>query len=71
VTSFSTATCSASAASNRARSTTAGTAIWAFVILRQETVAEADEEGEGDALVQKLHQRVAKEIGAIARPGRS
>jgi acyl-CoA synthetase (AMP-forming)/AMP-acid ligase II len=50
---------------------TTGQAIWAFVILRQETVAEADEEGEGDALVQKLHQRVAKEIGAIARPGRS
>jgi acetyl-CoA synthetase len=29
---------------------TTGQAIWAFVILRQETVAEADEEGEGDAL---------------------
>ncbi|MDQ3094875.1 MAG: AMP-binding protein, partial [Actinomycetota bacterium] len=47
---------------------TTGQAICAFVILRSEAAAEADEPGEGDALVQELRQHVAKEIGAIARP---
>ncbi|HET7474407.1 MAG TPA: acetate--CoA ligase [Dermatophilaceae bacterium] len=47
---------------------TTGQAVCAFVILRQEAVAEADEEGEGAGLVQELRQHVAKEIGAIAKP---
>ena len=47
---------------------TTGQAVCAFVILRAEAVAEADEEGEGAELVQQLRQHVAKEIGAIAKP---
>ncbi|MFK5582988.1 MULTISPECIES: acetate--CoA ligase [unclassified Serinicoccus] len=47
---------------------TTGQAICAFVILRQEAVAEADEQGEGGDLVAELRQHVAKEIGAIAKP---
>jgi len=47
---------------------TTGQAICAFVILRQEAVDQADEEGEGEDLVAELRQHVAKEIGAIAKP---
>ena len=47
---------------------TTGQAICAFVILREEAVEEADEEGEGEDLVAELRQHVAKEIGAIAKP---
>jgi acetyl-CoA synthetase len=45
-----------------------GQAVCAFVILRSEAVAEADEPGEGQALVQELRQHVSKEIGPIAKP---
>jgi acetyl-CoA synthetase len=45
-----------------------GQAVVAFVILRESAVEEADEEGEGEELVQELRQHVAKEIGAIAKP---
>ncbi|WP_298887329.1 acetate--CoA ligase [uncultured Serinicoccus sp.] len=47
---------------------TTGQAICAFVILREEAVEQADEEGEGQDLVAELRQHVAKEIGAIAKP---
>jgi acetyl-CoA synthetase len=47
---------------------TTGQAICAFVILRSEAVAEADEPGEGEALVQELRMHVAREIGPIAKP---
>jgi acetyl-CoA synthetase len=47
---------------------TTGQAVCAFVILRQEAVAEADEPGEGEALVQELRNHVAKQIGPIAKP---
>jgi acetyl-CoA synthetase len=47
---------------------TTGQAICAFVILRADAVAEADEEGEGGELVAELRNHVAKEIGAIAKP---
>ena len=47
---------------------TTGQAICAFVILRSEAVAEADEPGEGEALVQELRAHVAREIGPIAKP---
>ena len=47
---------------------TTGQAVCAFVILRQEAVAEADEPGEGKDLVQELRNHVAKEIGPIAKP---
>ncbi|WP_122261839.1 acetate--CoA ligase [Ornithinimicrobium cerasi] len=47
---------------------TTGQAICAFVILRQEAVAEADEQGEGGDLVAELRNHVAKEIGPIAKP---
>ncbi|CCH76993.1 acetyl-CoA synthetase [Nostocoides japonicum T1-X7] len=45
-----------------------GQAVCAFVILRQEAVAEADEVGEGVDLVKELRDHVAKEIGPIAKP---
>lgn len=47
---------------------TTGQAICAFVILREDAVAEADEEGEGAELVAELRNHVAKEIGPIAKP---
>ncbi|HET7398699.1 MAG TPA: acetate--CoA ligase [Intrasporangium sp.] len=47
---------------------TTGQAVCAFVILRSEVVAEADEVGEGQDLVQELRNHVAKEIGPIAKP---
>jgi acetyl-CoA synthetase len=47
---------------------TTGQAVCAFVILRQEAVAEADEPGEGTDLVQELRNHVAREIGPIAKP---
>ena len=47
---------------------TTGQAICAFVILRADAVAEADEEGEGADLVAELRNHVAKEIGPIAKP---
>ncbi|GGK72531.1 acetate--CoA ligase [Ornithinimicrobium pekingense] len=47
---------------------TTGQAICAFVILRADAVAEADEEGEGAELIAELRQHVAKEIGPIAKP---
>jgi acetyl-CoA synthetase len=47
---------------------TTGQAICAFVILREDAVAEADEEGEGAELVAELRGHVAKEIGPIAKP---
>jgi acetyl-CoA synthetase len=45
-----------------------GQAINAFVILRESALAEADEPGEGAALVQELRNHVAREIGPIAKP---
>ncbi|MEO7236812.1 MAG: acetate--CoA ligase [Lapillicoccus sp.] len=51
-----------------ANDATTGQAVCAFVILRGEAVQEADEPGEGEALVQELRQHVAKEIGPIAKP---
>ena len=45
-----------------------GQAVCAFVILRSEAVEEADEPGEGQALVQELRTHVSKEIGPIAKP---
>ncbi|MDN5797591.1 MAG: acetate--CoA ligase [Intrasporangium sp.] len=47
---------------------TTGQAVCAFVILRSEAVAEADEPGEGAELVAELRAHVAKEIGPIAKP---
>ncbi len=47
---------------------TTGQAVCAFVILREEAVAEADEIGEGSDLVQELRNWVAKDIGPIAKP---
>ena len=47
---------------------TTGQAVCAFVILRENAVEEADEEGEGQDLVQELRMHVQKEIGAIAKP---
>ena len=47
---------------------TTGQAVCAFVILKEDAVSEADEEGEGQDLVQELRQHVAREIGAIAKP---
>jgi acetyl-CoA synthetase len=47
---------------------TTGQAVCAFVILRGDAVQEADEEGEGQDLVQELRNHVAKEIGPIAKP---
>jgi acetyl-CoA synthetase len=47
---------------------TTGQAVCAFVILRENAVQEADEEGEGEDLVQELRMHVQKEIGAIAKP---
>ncbi len=47
---------------------TTGQAVCAFVILRSEAVAEADEVGEGAELVAELRNHVAKEIGPIAKP---
>ncbi|HEX6150981.1 acetate--CoA ligase [Nocardioides sp.] len=47
---------------------TTGQAVCAFVILRETAVEEADEEGEGQDLVQELRAHVQKEIGAIAKP---
>ncbi|MGC5584677.1 acetate--CoA ligase [Ornithinimicrobium sp. W1679] len=47
---------------------TTGQAICAFVILREEAVQEADEQGEGSDLVAELRNHVAKEIGPIAKP---
>jgi acetyl-CoA synthetase len=45
-----------------------GQAVVAFVILRSEAVAEADEPGEGADIVAELRAHVAKEIGPIAKP---
>ncbi|GAB3812205.1 acetate--CoA ligase [Tessaracoccus terricola] len=45
-----------------------GQAICAFVILRQDAIHEADEEGEGADLVAELRGHVAHEIGNIAKP---
>jgi acetyl-CoA synthetase len=45
-----------------------GQAINAFVILRESALAEADEPGEGAALVQELRNHVSREIGPIAKP---
>ncbi len=47
---------------------TTGQAVCAFVILRGDAVAAADEDGAGDALVQELRAHVATEIGPIAKP---
>ena len=47
---------------------TTGQAICAFVILREDAISDADEEGEGAELVAELRQHVAKEIGPIAKP---
>ena len=47
---------------------TTGQAVCAFVILRETAVAEADEPGEGEDLVQELRRHVQREIGAIAKP---
>ncbi|ADU47061.1 acetate--CoA ligase [Intrasporangium calvum] len=47
---------------------TTGQAVVAFVILRSEAVAEADEPGEGADIVAELRNHVAKEIGPIAKP---
>ena len=47
---------------------TTGQAVHAFVILRQEAVEEADEEGEGADLVQELRNHVGQQIGPIAKP---
>ncbi|WP_347355151.1 acetate--CoA ligase [Intrasporangium sp.] len=47
---------------------TTGQAVCAFVILRSESVSEADEVGEGAELVAELRNHVAKEIGPIAKP---
>ena len=47
---------------------TTGQAVVAFVILREDAVQEADEEGEGADLVAELRNHVAKEIGPIAKP---
>ena len=47
---------------------TTGQAICAFVILREDAVNEADEPGEGEALIAELRNHVAKEIGPIAKP---
>ena len=47
---------------------TTGQAICAFVILREDAVAEADEQGEGAELVAELRNHVANEIGPIAKP---
>ena len=47
---------------------TTGQAVCAFVILRESAVQEADEEGEGEDLVQELRKHVQHEIGAIAKP---
>ncbi|YAL83671.1 acetate--CoA ligase [Dermacoccaceae bacterium W4C1] len=47
---------------------TTGQAVCAFVILREEAVAEADEEGEGGDLVAELRNHVGREIGPIAKP---
>ena len=47
---------------------TTGQAVCAFVILREEAVEEADEEGEGGDLVKELRNWVAKDIGPIAKP---
>jgi acetyl-CoA synthetase len=45
-----------------------GQAVCAFVILREEALAEADEPGEGKDLVSELRTHVADEIGPIAKP---
>jgi acetyl-CoA synthetase len=45
-----------------------GQAVCAFVILRDEYTDKADEEGEGDDIVEELRNHVRKEIGAIAKP---
>ncbi|NLJ54625.1 MAG: acetate--CoA ligase [Intrasporangiaceae bacterium] len=47
---------------------TTGQAVCAFVILIEDAVQEADEEGEGGDLVQELRNWVAKDIGPIAKP---
>lgn len=47
---------------------TTGQAVHAFVILRQEAVEEADEEGEGGDLVKDLRDHVGRQIGPIAKP---
>jgi acetyl-CoA synthetase len=47
---------------------TTGQAVHAFVILRQEAVEEADEEGEGGDLVKALRDHVGRQIGPIAKP---
>jgi acetyl-CoA synthetase len=51
-----------------ANDVTTGQAVCAFVILRADAVHEADEEGEGQDLVQELRSHVAREIGPIAKP---
>ncbi|MBC9734209.1 acetate--CoA ligase [Nocardioides marmotae] len=45
-----------------------GQAVCAFVILRDEFIAEADDAGEGSDIVEELRNHVRKEIGAIAKP---
>ncbi|OKL54584.1 acetate--CoA ligase [Bowdeniella nasicola] len=51
-----------------AKDDTTGQAVVAFVILREEYLAQADEEGEGADLVATLREHVRKEIGPIAKP---
>ncbi|WP_340539209.1 acetate--CoA ligase [Nocardioides sp. GXZ039] len=45
-----------------------GQAVVAFVILRDEAIAEADEPGEGEDVVKELRQHVRTQIGPIATP---
>ena len=47
---------------------TTGQAVCAFVILRGDAVAKADEPGEGEKLIQELRNHVGREIGPIAKP---
>ncbi len=51
-----------------AKDDTTGHAVVAFVILREEYIAQADEQGEGADLVATLREHVRREIGPIAKP---
>ena len=51
-----------------AKDDTTGQAVVAFVILREEYIAQADEQGEGADLVATLREHVRREIGPIAKP---
>lgn len=51
-----------------AKDDTTGQAVVAFVILREEYIAHADEQGEGTDLVATLREHVRREIGPIAKP---